>query len=135
MLIVEDDERSQDCLSKRFLTRGDLVISVCHPRQALEAATICDFDVVLLDQSLPEMTGLSLIPSLRGLVGNLRIIHLSGDPDRVSSREAIRHGADSFLHKPCSVDEVEAAVTDTLSTGKRHLIEEQLPSMKGSPKA
>ncbi len=115
ILIVEYDNRARDGLTKKFLSLGNLVVAVCHPRLALEAATIHDFDAAVIDQSLPEMQGIALIPRLRGLVGDLKVVLLSGDPDDLTSEEAVVQGADAFLHKPCFVDDVESSVRKVLA--------------------
>lgn len=127
LLIVDNDRRSRDCLTRQFLSRGNLVVPVSHPRQALEAASIYDFDVALLDQSLPELPGAILIPRLRGLVGDLKVVLLSSDPDRVSREEAVECGADAFLHKPCSFDDVEAKVSELFMTTNLHPVHVRLP--------
>lgn len=125
ILIVEDEIRARDGLTKKFLSLGNLVVAVCHPRQALEAATIHDFDVAIIDQSLPEIQGILLIPRLRGFVGGLKVVLLSGDPDDLTSEEAVEQGADAFLHKPCFVDDVEVSVDRVLANGR--LVEPLLP--------
>ena len=115
ILVVEDDRKARESLTRNFLSRGNLVIAVAHPRQAMEAVTVHDFDVAIINQSLPELSGVSLIPRLRGLVRDLGVVLLSEDPDDITSEEAIDQGADAFLHKPCCVDDVEAGVQKALA--------------------
>jgi CheY-like chemotaxis protein len=119
LLIVEDNSKDRNALTKWFVHRGHAVTAVHHPRQALEAATISSFDVALLDQSLPEQPGLQLMSRLRGLVRDLRVVLLSGDPDDVTSEEALQQGANGFLHKPCSLEQVDACVTQVMSGRSR----------------
>lgn len=119
-LIVEADCRARERLTKWFLRGGHAVTAVCHPRQALEAATIRSFDVALLDQPVPERDSFHLISRLRGLVRDLFVVLFSRDPEGVTSEDAIRLGASAFLYLPCSLQQVDAIVQRAMSAAPSH---------------
>ena len=64
LLIVEDDPEQLDALVRWFILAGYEVTGAHHPSQALEAASLRQFQVALLDANLPEMDGLQLMQRL-----------------------------------------------------------------------
>jgi DNA-binding response OmpR family regulator len=77
---------------------------------ATEAVAIGEFDLVLLDRTLPDGEGLSLVPDLRARNPGVHIIILSarsGVQDRVLGLD---EGADDYLVKPFSIDELLARI-------------------------
>ena len=77
LLIVEHDPDELDILTCSLIEAGYQVVSVHHPRQALEAASFRQFQVALLDASLLEMDGLELLHCLRWTQHRLQFIILS----------------------------------------------------------
>lgn len=78
LLIVEDDLGQLELLDAKFVRAGYQVVSVDHPRQALLAASFQQFQVALLDASLPEMDGLELMHRLKRTQDSVQIVILSG---------------------------------------------------------
>ena len=66
--------------------------------------------MVLLDVSLPDRAGTDLIPELRSLVPDARVVLTSGRAEE----DVPGHGADGFLPKPFSRDQLLAAVRTVL---------------------
>ena len=110
LLIVEDDLDQLEILARSFIRAGYRVISVHHPRQALEAASFQQFQVALLDDSLPEMDANELMQRLKRTQDAVQVVILSGceDPDR----RAKVGGAFACLGKPCTMALLEATVED-----------------------
>lgn len=108
ILLVEDEMNMAAALTAA-LSRHDIVVD--HARTLEIAEEACRsgvHDAVLLDRKLPDGDGLSLIPVLRREQTGLPIIVLSalGSPDhRVAGLD---HGADDYLAKPFSTDELLA---------------------------
>ena len=108
ILLVEDEMNMAAALTAA-LSRHDIVVD--HARTLEIAEEACRsrvHDAVLLDRKLPDGDGLSLIPVLRREQAGLPIIVLSalGSPDhRVAGLD---HGADDYLAKPFSTDELLA---------------------------
>ncbi|WP_268896235.1 response regulator [Vreelandella sedimenti] len=80
------------------------------PTAAREALMLASFDLVLLDRTLPDGDGLSLVPAMRASSPGLPIIVLSARGE-VSDRVAgLDEGADDYLIKPFSLDEMLARI-------------------------
>jgi two-component system response regulator RegA len=64
---------------------------------------------VLLDLRMPEVSGLAVIPDLRRLLPEARIVILTGFGSIATAVEAVRRGATDYLTKPVDVDRILAA--------------------------
>lgn len=108
ILLVEDEMDMAVALTAA-LSRHDIVVDHARTLEiAQEACRSGVHDAVLLDRKLPDGDGLSLIPLLRREQSGLPVIVLSalGSPDhRVAGLD---HGADDYLAKPFSTDELMA---------------------------
>jgi DNA-binding response OmpR family regulator len=110
ILVVEDDERVA-----RFLVRGlreeGFHINHCGDgRTGLETGLAQTFDLVLLDWSLPDLDGLSVLKRWRdhGLVTPVILLTARGGTDnRVMGLD---HGADDYMEKPFSFEELLARI-------------------------
>lgn len=77
-------------------------------------------DVLLLDLSLPGQSGIDVLRAARQRYPDLRILVLSGFPEERYAIAMIRNGADGYLCKDCSRDELVGAIR-TVSQGRRYL--------------
>lgn len=77
-----------------------------------------NIDVILLDQRLPGRTGLGIIPDIRRIYGDVKIVIVSGD-STIASR-SIEAGADSFLLKPFRIGELVAAIRSVTGESGRN---------------
>jgi DNA-binding response OmpR family regulator len=110
VLLVEDEVRLADTLSSVLRKERFIVDHAGCLEAAQEAAAIADFDLVLLDRTLPDGEGLSLVPTLRTQSPGVHIIVLSARgavEDRVAGLD---EGADDYLVKPFSIDEMLARI-------------------------
>lgn len=110
ILIAEDDAILADGLMRSLRRAGHAVDWVRNGVEADRAATIGEFDLLILDLGLPKMNGLDALKRLRGrgsLLPVLILTALDGVRERV---KALDLGADDFLAKPYSFEELEARV-------------------------
>jgi DNA-binding NtrC family response regulator len=112
LLIVDDDPDQLDILSRNFPRNDYQVVAVSHPRRALEVASRQQFQVALLDLSLPEIDGIELMQRLQRTQESLQVIILSGYDYPSSNAKA--DGAFAVLTKPCSLALLKATVTRAL---------------------
>jgi DNA-binding response OmpR family regulator len=77
---------------------------------ALEAAASGPYDLILLDRTLPDGDGLSLLPALRSRHPGLPVIVLSARGDVTDRVAGLDQGADDYLIKPFAVDEMFARI-------------------------
>ena len=109
VLIVEDDADTAEVVTTLLRDAGYGTITVEHGRAALDEIAHEAPDLVLLDLNLPDVNGLEVLKTVRAR-SFLPMIVISGfgkDRDRVMALEA---GADDYMSKPFSPDELIARV-------------------------
>ena len=107
ILIVEDDNAVANLIAATLETQDYAYKRAENGAEAVMEALSCKPDVVLLDLGLPDMDGVEIIKKIRSW-SNMPIIVVSArseDFDKVSALDA---GADDYLTKPFSVDELLA---------------------------
>jgi CheY-like chemotaxis protein len=108
-LMYVDDEEALVCLGERMLTRfGYTVSGFSSPKDALEAfrANAADFDVVVTDLAMPQMSGLSFTRELLAIRKDIPVLLTTGNisaEDEVGAREA---GIRELVLKPVTVEEL-----------------------------
>jgi len=76
-----------------------------------------DLDLILLDLTMPGVSGLSGIVALHSLQPTIPIVVVSASDDPVTVRRALELGASGFISKSASIDEIKAAVETVLGGG------------------
>jgi two-component system KDP operon response regulator KdpE len=113
ILVVEDDPNIVDLIRSNLAVRGYEVIVAT---EGLRALTLLDTErpeVVLLDLMLPDIDGFELCRQVRerSKVGVIVVSARGGDRDKVS---ALNLGADDYMTKPFSIEELLARIAATL---------------------
>src|ERR1700676_4381176 len=112
-LVVEDDPNIVDLIRSNLAVRGfDTVVSTDGAR-ALQLLETEQPDIVLLDLMLPEADGFDLCRQIRerSTVGIIVVSARGGERDKVT---ALNVGADDYMTKPFSIEELMARITATL---------------------
>src|SRR5246127_37866 len=112
VLIIEDDPNIVDLIRSNLVVRGfDTVVSVGTKVLALLEAE--QPDMVLLDLMLPEADGFELCRQIRerSPVAIIVVSARGGERDKVT---ALNMGADDYMTKPFSIEELLARITATL---------------------
>lgn len=109
ILIVDDDLHFTQVLSRTLERHGHQTWVAQDGQTALALAKKEQPNWVSLDLRLDEESGLSLIRSIKKLSPNSRIVVLTGYASIPTAVEAIKLGADNYLHKPATVQELLAA--------------------------
>jgi two-component system KDP operon response regulator KdpE len=113
VLVVEDDPNIVDLIRANLAVRGfDTVVST-DGRRALQLLDTEAPDIVLLDLMLPGADGLELCRQIRerSTVGIIVVSARGGERDKVS---ALNVGADDYMTKPFSIEELLARISATL---------------------
>ena len=111
--MVEDDPEIVDLIRSNLAVRGfDTIVSVDGMR-ALSLPETEDPDIILLDLMLPEVDGFELCRQVRerSPVGIIVVSARGGDQDKVT---ALNLGADDYMTKPFSIEELLARIAATL---------------------
>jgi two-component system, OmpR family, KDP operon response regulator KdpE len=112
-LLVEDDPNIVDLIRSNLVVRGfDTIVSIDGAR-ALQLLETERPDIVLLDLTLPEVDGFELCRQMRerSSVGIIVVSGRGGERDKVT---ALTLGADDYLTKPFSIEELLARIMATL---------------------
>ena len=107
ILVVEDDAAVRNLMAVTLETRGYRYHLARNGAEALIEATTHQPDVMLLDLGLPDMDGVEIILKVRSW-SSLPIIVISARSEDSDKVEALDAGADDYLTKPFSVDELLA---------------------------
>jgi two-component system invasion response regulator UvrY len=122
-LVIVDDHRLlvqglQQLLGKQY----DIVGVAYAGDELLELLRRTPADAVLLDLSLPGRGGLELLPEIRALQPELRVLVLTMHVDRILAEAALAAGATGFVPKDAGMEELRAALEAVLA-GRRFLSE------------
>ena len=107
ILVVEDDAAVRNLMAVTLETQGYRYHLARNGAEAMIEATTHQPDVMLLDLGLPDMEGVEIIRKVRSWT-NLPIIVISARSEDADKIEALDAGADDYLTKPFSVDEMLA---------------------------
>ncbi len=124
LLIVDDEERFVETLSKRLASRGLYVEGANGGESALALFNSKPFDVVLLDLRMPGMDGLETLREIKRTQPLLQVVMLSGNASINAAVEGMRLGASDYLLKPADIEDVMAKVEEAFE--KKRLKEKEL---------
>ncbi|WFB36137.1 response regulator transcription factor [Kiritimatiellota bacterium B12222] len=120
VLIIEDSSSLQHALTHGLQRCGYTVESAMDGEEGFLFARHHRFDVIILDLLLPGMDGLTLLKKLRALGNQTHVLILSAK-DQVSDRvEGLRLGADDYLVKPFSFEELHARIATLVRRGHQN---------------
>jgi len=109
--IVDDDASFRKAVERRLTKAGYEVATYASAQQLLDSLPTESLpSCVLLDVPMPELSGPELQERLTELGSTLPIIFLTGHPDIPTTVRTIKAGADDFLTKPVSSDDLLHAV-------------------------
>ena len=109
-LVVDDEETLASFIVRGLAKQGYTAESEWSGEAAVELALSGEYDLVLLDVGLPDMDGFEVLTRIRRRGGTVPIIMLTARtavPDRVA---ALQGGADDYVPKPFSFDELLARI-------------------------
>ncbi|GAB2026478.1 response regulator transcription factor [Lactovum odontotermitis] len=113
ILICEDDPSVSKLLSLTMEVEGYDYTAVLTGKEALRELVTHTPDLMLLDLGLPDMDGVEIIKKLRGF-SQLPVIVVSARGEAADKIEALDAGADDYLTKPFSTDELLARLRVSL---------------------
>lgn len=107
ILVVEDDSPIRNLIATTLKTHDYKYLLAQNGEEAIIQASTHDPDVVFLDLGLPDMDGVEIIKKIREW-SNMPIIVISARSEDEDKIEALDAGADDYLTKPFSVEELLA---------------------------
>ncbi|HEY1641449.1 MAG TPA: response regulator transcription factor [Streptosporangiaceae bacterium] len=127
-LVVEDDPNIVDLIRSNLAVRGFDTIVSADGLRALRLLETEAPDIVLLDLMLPEVDGFELCRQIRerSAVAIIVVSARGGERDKVT---ALNVGADDYMTKPFSIEELLARITATLRRTRPAAAPESAPTM------
>ena len=117
LLLIEDDLRIRTALTRALTERGHAVASAATGMAGLQQAVDDPPELVVLDLGLPDVDGSQLLRMLRSVSQVPVIVATARDDDAVVI-DALNAGADDYVVKPFSADQLDARVRAVLRRGK-----------------
>jgi two-component system response regulator RegA len=130
MLLVDDDETLLRVLSRAISRRNFKVFTATNGQQALQLCEQQEPEYISLDLKLAEETGIQLIPKLKALNPNCKIVMLTAYASIATAVDAIKLGAHQYLCKPVDADQLLASFDDTDVLSNSTEIQSQPTSVK-----
>jgi len=110
VLIVDDDPLSREFLVEAVSSLGFTVDKVASAKEALASIANRTPDLVLSDLRMPGMDGAQLVERIGSEFPGLPTVLVTAHGTVESAVQAMRHGAEDFLLKPCSPDTIEMVI-------------------------
>ena len=119
-VLVVDDEPNVTAIVEEYFTSLGYAVDVANDGGAalIQAAAVRP-DVVLLDISMPEISGEEVLDRLHAIDPTVPIVMLTGNADEELARRFLRRGALDYVSKPFQLDTLERIVAAAVVVGRR----------------
>jgi two-component system response regulator RegX3 len=116
ILVVEDEASFSEALEFLLSKEGFIIETATTGKQALEKFAGSEFDLILLDLMLPEISGIELCRTIRSQ-SRVPIIMLTAKDSEIDKVVGLELGADDYVTKPYSKSELVARIRAVLRRG------------------
>lgn len=107
ILLVDDDTSLADTVSRYLKQTEHFVVECAHTGEdALQLMKTYDYDVIVLDWGLPQLSGLEALNEYRDQGGKSRVLMLTAKSEITNKEKGFNAGADDYLTKPFTVKEL-----------------------------
>jgi two-component system cell cycle response regulator CtrA len=119
-LVIEDDPVSTKLIETALRSENIVFEPTERGEEGIELAKLYDFDIIVLDLSLPDIDGYEVVRRLRASRVKTPILILSGRSDPLDKVKGLTTGADDFLTKPFNKMELVARIQAIVRRSKGH---------------
>ena len=122
-IAIVDDHAIVRAGLRQFLSEQvDLRVSgeASSGREALDLVRAGDVDVMLMDLSLPDQSGVETLAAIKARKPELPVLILSGFPETHYATTLLRQGASGYLSKECDPEEIATAIR-TVFRGRKYI--------------
>jgi len=120
ILLVEDNEVAAKSIELKLTSEGHNVFTTDLGEEAIELVGLYDYDVVLLDLSLDDMSGLDVLRAIRLEKVRTPVIMVTATTDIETKVKALSAGADDFVTKPFHKAELVARINAVVRRSRGH---------------
>jgi|GEM_PF-1833652 len=116
VLVVDDEPAITEFLREALEIKGLDVVAITNSREALKLLLTTEqpFDLLITDQTMPDMLGTELAAQAKQRLRNLKVILCTGHSDQINMSNANEFGIDRYLEKPIGIQGLVVAI-DALS--------------------
>ena len=120
VLLIEDDSATAQSIELMLKSEGFNVYTTDLGEEGIDLGKIYDYDLILLDLNLPDMSGMDVLRQLRVGKINTPIMILSGTNEIDTKVKTFGGGADDYMTKPFHKDELVARIHAVVRRSKGH---------------
>lgn len=124
LLLVEDEQRLAEALAHILKKKGYAVDTAADGETGLDMAATGIYDILILDRMLPCRTGISLLKEFRKLGFDTPVLFLTAKDAPKDRVEGLDAGADDYLVKPFSTEELLARIRALTRRKNKELAED-----------
>ena len=118
VLVIDDEPGVRDLISEALSLSGINAESAADGLEALSFLRREKFDLLILDINMPKLDGLALLEKLRSEGASVPVLMLSARADKTDINQGLRIGADDYLTKPFSIEELVLRVKAIMRRSK-----------------
>lgn len=118
ILVVDDSEPTVEVIARNLEEHGYRVWSASSVAEAIRVLQATNVDLVITDMKLPGIGGIELVRHVRSNCENTRVVMITGYPSIETAVDAVKTGADEYLAKPFTDDELLPVVSKALANQK-----------------
>jgi CheY-like chemotaxis protein len=100
LLVIDDEEMMLSLFDAVMAEHGHVIATARSGREGVEIACTGQFDVVVTDIKMPDMTGLQVLEAIRAHTDEVGVVLITGYASVETAIDALRLGADAYLLKP-----------------------------------
>ena len=120
VLLIEDDSSMARGIELMLNAEGLNVYSTDLGEEGVDLGKLYDYDIIILDLGLPDMSGYDVLKKLRTAKVSTPILILSGMSEPDDKVKGLGFGADDYLTKPFNKDELVARIHAIVRRSKGH---------------
>ena len=132
ILVVDDVPSTVEVLQRNLTAQGYTVYTAPSVAEALGIIETTPVDLVVTDFKMPKISGLDLVRHVRENFKDMEVIMITGYPSVEGAVQAVKNGAEEYLAKPFTDEELFAAVRRALDKLRARRMAE-IPTPQASP--
>ena len=120
VLLIEDDSATAQSIELMLKSEGFNIYTTDLGEEGVDLGKLYDYDIILLDLNLPDMSGYEVLKTLRVAKIGTPILILSGLAGTENKVRGLGFGADDYMTKPFHKDELVARIHAVVRRSKGH---------------
>ncbi len=118
ILVIDDEDSMCSFMEIMLLKEGYEVASTTSPREGVDRLRNENYDLVIADLSMPEMTGIDVLKEVKSFKNEQEFIVMTAFASVDTAIEAMKQGAADYVTKPFKVDEIKIVIEKSLNRRK-----------------